>query len=742
MKNEWKLLVGVCAMVIGVYAYAAYSGFMARPDQQAVDAHYNQLVEGFQAGQLNLKVSVPAGLTQLANPYDPNANALYRSAKYGLDDLSYYKGKLYLYFGVTPALLLFWPFVALTGHYLYDAQAVVIFCALGFLGSVGILCAVRRRYFPEVSIWVVAAGALALGLAPGVPMLLPRSNVNEAANSCAYMLTMLALGAIWCALHAPERRWRWLAGGSVAYGLAVGARPTLVFGAIILLAPVVQAWRERRAVWPLLLAATMPITLIGLGLMLYNARRFDSPFEFGMRSCLTIEPLFAQQFFHMRYLWFNFHIYFLEPLRWGTHFPFVHGVMAHHRPSGYARVEAPYGIPTSVPLVWLALAVPLSWRDRPREAASILRWFGMVVGLQFAISALTIGFYNNAIDRYEVDFLPSLMLLAVVGIFGLERALVDRRRWRCVARWGWGLLLGFSVAFNLLASVKRCADVYDNAGVSLQELGKIPEAVELFQRTLRINPDFADAHLKLGDIFLQEGNVRDAIGHYEQVLRIDNDSAVAHFDLGLALMELGKQPEAAEQYEQALRIRPDFAEAHLNLGVALEKLGRTVDAIGHYEEALRIKSDYLEAHLDLGTSLFTLGRVQDAITHYKEALQIKPDYVQAHYNLGLALERVGHTPDAIGHYEEALRIKSNYPEAHLELGAALFTQDRVQDAITHYEEALQIRPDYVQAHYNLGLALERLGRTPEAIQHYQQALKLRPDLTAARNALTRLGAGR
>jgi len=93
---------------------------------------------------------------------------------------------------------------------------------------------------------VVAAGALALGLATGVPSMLPRSQVHEVASSCGYMLTMLALAAIWGALHEPQRRCRWLAIASVAYGLAVGARPSLLFGAVILLVPVVQAWRERR----------------------------------------------------------------------------------------------------------------------------------------------------------------------------------------------------------------------------------------------------------------------------------------------------------------------------------------------------------------------------------------------------------------------------------------------------------------------------------------------------------------
>src|ERR1700693_3709840 len=134
MKNEWRVLAGVFAVVIGVYAYAAHAGFMAMPDQQAAATYYNRLVKAFQASQLNLKVDVPAGLAQLADPYDPNASAPYRTTKYALQDLSYYKGKVYLYFGVTPALILLWPFAALTGHYLYDGQAVVIFCALGFLG--------------------------------------------------------------------------------------------------------------------------------------------------------------------------------------------------------------------------------------------------------------------------------------------------------------------------------------------------------------------------------------------------------------------------------------------------------------------------------------------------------------------------------------------------------------------------------------------------------------------------------
>ena len=46
---------------------------------------------------------------------------------------------------------------------------------------------------------------------------------------------------------------------SVAYGLAVGARPILIFGAVILLVPQLCAWRrERRPIGATLAAGDRP----------------------------------------------------------------------------------------------------------------------------------------------------------------------------------------------------------------------------------------------------------------------------------------------------------------------------------------------------------------------------------------------------------------------------------------------------------------------------------------------------
>jgi tetratricopeptide (TPR) repeat protein len=301
------------------------------------------------------------------------------------------------------------------------------------------------------------------------------------------------------------------------------------------------------------------------------------------------------QLFSLRYLWFNFRVYFLEPARWSGRFPFVHEIAVPPLPAGYYGVPLSFGILTNIPLVWLALAVPLAWRRRSSQEASILRWFIVAVALLFGICALTTGLFCYADIRYAVDFLPALLLLAVVGILGLERVLADRPVWRRAARWGWGVLLGFSVAFNLLVSVVN----YGHAGCALAGVlefeGRVPEAIPIFEKALRISPDDAEGHGRLAHALLQAGKVREAIGHYEQALRIKSDYAEIHNDVGTIYLAEGKLSDAIGHYEQALRIKPDFANVHYNLGFALEQEGKLKEAIGHYKQAVQINPDFTEA---------------------------------------------------------------------------------------------------------------------------------------------------
>ena len=666
-RVPWVVLGTVCALVIGYFAWSARPGWLGMRTARAEDAYYNLMVRGFRAGQLDLKTEVPAGLAQLADPYDPIALLDYLLADgHPLLDLSYYHGKLYLYFGVTPALLLFWPYAALTGHYLWHQDAVVIFCAIGFLASVGLLCLMWRRYFPEIGLAVVAAGVLALGLAGFTPIILPRAEIYEVAISCGYALTMLALLLLWEACHRPHQRGRWLAAASLVYGLAVGARPNVLFGAVILLLPVALAWCEGsprgagpgftfhvsrftfHRIWVLLLAATGPIMCIGMGLMLYNTLRFDNPLEFGMRYALSSMRMTTQHFWSPHYLGFNSWVYFLAPARWGDRFPFVHDIKLPPWPAGYCDPEHPFGVLTSIPLVWLTVAAPLVWRGRSADVRCILRGFLAAVALVFVTRVLTLGPFFAACIRYEIDFCPALVLLAVVGILGLERALASRPAWRLAARGVWGLLLVVSLAFNLLASAIYHAEYHSKLGSLLLERKQVNEAIAHFRKALALQPDDAGLHHHFGAVLAKQGQMDEAIRHYQEALRLNPDQADAHNGLGVALHEKGQMDEGIRQLQEAIRLEPDHTDAHYNLGVAFYQQGHTVEAIREFQAVIRLKPDHAEAHNNLGTALYQQGRVGEAIQQFQAALKLRPDYVEARRNLETVRATQGDSPPPPG----------------------------------------------------------------------------------------------
>lgn len=627
------LPIATCLLVLA--AYAVITGFsVAEWGRQPADYSNNLLVRAFRSGHLYLPKAVPPGLLRLPDPYDPEANLVYRMSPYGLHDLSLYHGKLYLYFGVTPALVLFWPWLLVTGHYLMHKWAVALFCGTAFLIMAALLRAVRRNYFPELGTGVLCAGILAVGLATAVPVMLQRADVCEVPIGCASCLVMAALAAVWAALHHPAQRLSWLAAGSLAYGLAVGARPSVLFGGAILLIPIWAEWDESRRLgaqpsggiplWKLLAAAAVPLALCGAGLALYNYARFGNFLEFGQHYQLAADRQDNARHFSLGYLWFNFRVYFLAPVRWSAAFPFARQIVSPTPPPGHATIEDPFGILTNIPVALFALAAPLCWRGRPAETVRNLRRFVLAVAILFFTSAgIMCLFYGNC-SRYEVEFLPALILLAALGIFGLERALAGRPGRRAAARVVWIAALVFSAGFNLLCSAEHYAVERYNLGNFLVQIGRAQDAVVEFRRAIAVRSDFSEAYDNLGSIFLQAGRTAEAVEDFQKALKFKPDSVDAHNNLGNALLDLGRPADAIAEYEAALRLKPDSAFMHYNLGNVYVQSGRLADAAAQYEAAVRLRPAFAVAHYNLSAVLLRLGQRDQALAEYGEAVRLDP----------------------------------------------------------------------------------------------------------------------
>ena len=375
---------------------------------------FNRLADAFRHGHTNLDVKLPKGLLGLPNPYDPVANRPYRVA--GLHDLSIYHGKVYAYWGPVPAVLVYLP-ARLAGVVPADGHVVLLFVLGSFAAMTATLLVLVRRHLPAAPPAALFAAVLALGFANLGPFLLSRPLQYEVAIAAGDFFLWLGVLCFVLALRASRPRLA-LAAGSLAFGLAAGCRPTLVFAALmaaVVAWPLWAAERERRARGSLLAALALPCAAVLAVLAAYNHARFGSWTEFGTRWQLS-DPQFRNGgYFTAGAVLPNIWNYLLPPPLVRAAFPFLYGNPAETSPIGVPSRfvhDAVVGLLWYAPLTLLAPLAPRWLRAAGRDARRTLA----MLAIGFVAVALPILLVRSAANRYEADFLPLAVLVAALGL--------------------------------------------------------------------------------------------------------------------------------------------------------------------------------------------------------------------------------------------------------------------------------------------------------------------------------------
>ena len=207
--------------------------------------------------------------------------------------------------------------------------------------------------------------------------------------------------------------------------------------------------------------------------------------------------------------------------------------------------------------------------------------------------------------------------------------------------------------------------VRNNLGVALMKAGRLPDAIEQFQKALQIAPDRAEIHDNWGNALTQARQFQKAIAQYQEASRINPHDAETHNNWGNTLYLTGQFQDAIAQYQEALRIDPTYIEARNGLGLMLIQMNRLPEGIDEYWQALRIRPDNTEILSNLGIALGQMGQLSEAIEQFQKTVELDPENAAAHYNLGVALDRAGRLHEAMEQYQEALRIKPGYAAARM-----------------------------------------------------------------------------
>ena len=171
----------------------------------------------------------------------------------------------------------------------------------------------------------------------------------------------------------------------------------------------------------------------------------------------------------------------------------------------------------------------------------------------------------------------------------------------------------------------------------------------------------------LGAIFVGQNKLQEALENYNESIKINPNYIQAYNNLGACMFKLGRIDEAIQSYEKAIEIQPNHADAHNNLGTAFKELKDYKKSIYYYEKTIQINPNSPIAYSNLGNAYKGLEEYKKAISWQQKAIKIDSKYADAHYNLGTVYEKLDEFEKAISCYSKAIEIEPNHRSANTNL---------------------------------------------------------------------------
>ncbi len=113
-------------------------------------------------------------------------------------------------------------------------------------------------------------------------------------------------------------------------------------------------------------------------------------------------------------------------------------------------------------------------------------------------------------------------------------------------------------------------NVYFNlANLVKKDINRLEEAQQLYKRVLSMKPDFTEAHMNLGDLYLKMDRMEDAKTSFKNAIKYKPDYSDGYFNLATTSLQLNEENEAETNYRKALQFDPNHTLSLFNLGIML-----------------------------------------------------------------------------------------------------------------------------------------------------------------------------
>jgi tetratricopeptide (TPR) repeat protein len=184
---------------------------------------------------------------------------------------------------------------------------------------------------------------------------------------------------------------------------------------------------------------------------------------------------------------------------------------------------------------------------------------------------------------------------------------------------------------------------HNNMALASIDIGELEMAEIHYRESLAIQPQPA-IYNDLGFVLERQGMPDEAVEMYRKSLDLDPASASAHYNMAASLARSGEFAKAEPHFRAVIEKKPS-TQAYTGLGIVLWQQGRGDEAIVSLQNAIKADPKNASAYDQLGTIQVQQGKLEEAASTYRSLVRNQPS-AAAHQELAQVLKRLGRTDEA------------------------------------------------------------------------------------------------
>lgn len=257
--------------------------------------------------------------------------------------------------------------------------------------------------------------------------------------------------------------------------------------------------------------------------------------------------------------------------------------------------------------------------------------------------------------------------------------------------------------------------------------GRRSEAERIWQQIPALFSNPAEGQAALGDVLLDHTLLEEAILAYEEARRQDPTDEGYQRQLARSYQQAGRLPQSLRLWEglRSSGQAPLRAEARTATVRIWSDQGRLVDRAPEQEALLFADPPNLEAGFLAAEAWGHVGRVVDAERVWLGVLERSAENVDALVALERLYADAGRVSEAISVLERVAAAAPNRArEAYQRLAEYSLRVHADDDAVRFARLAVELNPDDATAHARLADVLRQMHRLPDSIAAYREALSI------------------